>query len=133
MIGLSYRLDLELQRVADAADKAADKAMRPVAYAAAQEAKRSIRRTRSRKPAPEGQPPRTRTGRAKKAVRYAMEIRGYQYVVGFAASVIGQAMGAHERGETYKGTAFPQRPTMGPALAHVGPLLGRTWEGRIGD
>jgi len=132
MFSAALKIELDFQRVLDAADKAADKAMRPVAFAIARSAKASILRSPKGEPSPPGEPVRTRKGRAPRAIRYEMEQRGFLYVIGFDAAKIGPVMGAHERGERYKETDLPARPTIGPALEKNLPLLGRTWEGRIG-
>lgn len=98
----------------------------------------SIRRTaigfirRSKRAAPEGQPPTTRKGLIKKAMFFHVDKQAERAVIGPRYSVIGDAVAAQEFGGTYKGGTYPKRPVMGPALQQSLPRLPAKFKGSIG-
>jgi len=116
-------------KVLEAAKKAGFKNFGHAAASISKDAKASI--ISSPDPSPAGSPPHTRKrNHYRRAIRYKAEQDGA--VIGFAASVIGQAGRAHEFGGDYMGEIYPARPTMGPALERAAPRFGGSWEGSIG-
>lgn len=87
-------------------------------------------------PSEPGEPPHTHPrggrgrGRLPRSIRYARE-GADRVVIGPRASVIGQAMVAHEFGGTHRGAAYSKRPVMGPALMRALPRIGSQWKGSI--
>ena len=78
-----------------------------------------------------GQPPHTRRGALRNAILYDVNERSA--IIGPRLSRIGQSGAVHEFGEIYKGTDYPERPYMGPALqASLGRFLD-SWRGSIGE
>jgi hypothetical protein len=92
-------------------------------------ARRSIRR--SRKASPPGQPPHTRRGQLKRAVRYVVEKERGRVLIGPAYTVVGRSAAAHEFGGRYKRQVYPKRPLMGPALLKIRSRLPRMWADSI--
>ena len=92
-------------------------------------ARRSIRR--SRKASPPGQPPHTRRGQLKRALRYAVEKERERVLIGPTYTVVGRSAAAHEFGGRYKRQVYPKRPLMGPALMKMKDRLPRMWAGSI--
>lgn len=132
-----FDLDFKLEDLTPALEEAADKAaFRNFGHAAA-----SIRKDaastieRSREPSEPGQPPHTRRGQLPRAIRYAVDELGGDVgaVVGPRASLVGESGAAHEIGGEYKGTEFPERPFMGPALERALPRFAEQWRGSIGE
>lgn len=91
---------------------------------------RRVRRARHQ-PAPAGQPIRTQSGRARRSIVYAADHEGA--VIGPRYSVMGESMSAHEHGGSYMGADYPQRPTMGPALAENEDRFAEDWQGSFGE
>ena len=91
-------------------------------------ARRSIRRRKG--PSRKGTPPHTHTGRIKKAIMFAVESND-NAVIGPTVERIGQAGGAHEHGERFKGDRFDKRPFMGPALEKMRTKLPKRWQGSV--
>jgi phage gpG-like protein len=92
-------------------------------------AQRSIRKGKTAAPA--GQPPRTRKGRLKQAIQYAVETSRGSVVVGPNVDVAGTSGAAHEHGGQYRDENYPQRPFMGPALQKVKDRLPAFWAGSV--
>ena len=117
MIGYHVKLKLEIQRLVK---KATDEGIfRNLGHAAASiraTAKRLITRVRRGTPSKPGEPIHTRTGRARKSILFAVDRGQQEAVIGFNAAYMGRSMEPHEKGGSYMGTDYPDRPTMGPAL-----------------
>lgn len=91
-------------------------------------ARRSIKKGgKKRGPGPPGQPPRTRRGRLKKSILYAVERDRQRVTIGPDYMQMGTSAAAHEHGGKYKKERFPKRPFMGPALEKIAPRLPRHW------
>lgn len=129
MFGLHVNVIDETKRVGDAAARATYRNLGHAAASIRKDAQASI--TKSAEASPPGEPPHTRRGQARRAILFAVERDKQSAVVGFAESRIGEAMSAHEHGGEYKGTEFPQRPTMGPALERNLDRFAADWAGSI--
>lgn len=92
--------------------------------------RRSIRR-RKKASAP-GKPPHTRRGQLKRAILYAVNKERQEAVIGAAHSEVGTSGRAHEKGGTYKGEHYDQRPFAGPGLEAIRPRLPSFWRGSVG-
>ena len=130
MIAMDTHVEFAAQPIKKAADKAVFESLGHAAGSTRRAAIKSIRK--SAKPAAPDRPVHTKKGLAKRAVLYAADEELGEAVVGFSASVIGEAMAAHERGDFYRGTLYPKRPTIGPALEAGAARLGEAIEGSIG-
>jgi hypothetical protein len=158
MIGMAFRLHIDTKPLEKAVDKGAYKSFSHAAASIAKTGKAKIQRAprvtsqqqkatkrdargrflkgsgkKSRKtrtiPAPVGQAPHTKSGQSRRAIRFEASKTGA--VIGFRRSIIGEAMSAHEHGKRYKGTDFPQRPTMGPSLEENLNRFASSWQGSI--
>ena len=116
------KLQLRLERITKAAERARGGNLRSAGYLVATLAKGLIKRSRvASRP---GQPPSTRRGLVRRAIRYRVADDKRSVVIGPAHSVVGTAGKAHEFGGRYMGATFPARPFMGPALEQAVPLIG---------
>jgi phage gpG-like protein len=127
MIGMALKIIDETEQVKQAVDKSTYKNLGHAAASIRKDANATIER--SPEPSRPGRPPHTRRGQAKRALRYAVE--NDMAVIGFSASVVGEAMAAHEFGGQYKGEDFPERPTMGPTLEKDADKLPGFWSGEV--
>jgi len=116
------RLQLRLDRIAKAVERARAGNLRAVGYLIATLAKPKIKR--SKRASLPGEPPTTRRGLMRKAIRYELAADKRSVVIGPAASIVGTAGQPHEHGGRYKGESYPERPFMGPALQEALPLIG---------
>lgn len=117
------------KRVREAAEKAARRAFAKAAYRIFRDAQSSIER--STNPSPPGEPPHTRRGQLKRAIRYDATKDGA--VIGPVASMVGTAGEAHEFGGGYRGQDYPERPFMGPALERELDNFAGEFTGSIGQ
>jgi len=69
---------------------------------------------------------------AKRSVFYSADKELEEVVIGFLGSKIGPIMGTHERGGIFKGTSYPARPTVGPALERAIPRIGPEFKDSLG-
>ena len=92
-------------------------------------ARRSIRR--SGMPSRPGQPPHTRRGQLKRALRYAVDKSRERVLIGPAYTVVGRSAAAHEFGGRYRRDTYAKRPFMGPALMKIRSRLPRMWADSI--
>jgi phage gpG-like protein len=128
MIDLKITTALNLEKIQEAADRAAKGAFARAAFKIRKTAMESIR------PSPTasepGQPPRTRRGQLRRAILYHADVTGA--VIGPRESIVGSAGEAHEFGGEHRGAQFPERPFMAPALEeHVEDFAGE-FSGSIG-
>ena len=77
-----------------------------------------------------GSPPFTRRGQLRNAILF--DVNDKSAIIGPRQSFVGQAGAAHELGETFRGTDYPERPYMGPALEEALPRFARNWKASIG-
>lgn len=90
-------------------------------------AKRLIRT--SPRPAPRGQPPRTRgRKRLRKAILFAVDKIRELALIGPSYRIAGISGAEHEHGADWR-KPMDERPFMGPALEKAKPKLPREWEG----
>lgn len=111
---LEAKIQLRLDRIRQAVDRAKAGSIRAAAYVVSTTAKGKIKT--SAETSEPGQPPTTRRGLLRRAVQYAVTQDKSLAVIGPAFSVVGTAGQAHEFGGRYKGQSFPARPFMRPAL-----------------
>lgn len=125
MITLEAKLQLRLERIAKAAERAKTGNLRSVGYLISTIAKQKIKRGRGASPA--GSPPHTRRGVLRRAIRYGVTSDKNSVVIGPAYSLAGTGGQPHEHGGRYMGAMFERRPTMGPSLEEAVPLIGPRW------
>lgn len=123
------RIQLRFERILKAVEKARAGNLFSVGYLVANIAKNKIKRSKYASEA--GQPPATRRGLLRKAIRYAVAQNKESVVIGPVASLVGQAGMAHEFGGKYKGERFPARPFMGPSLDEALPQIGPKFRGSV--
>ena len=130
MFGVSVTKIIDhMHKVREAADKAARRAFAKAAYRIFRDAQASIER--SAEPSAPGDPPHTRRGQLKRAIRYAADKDGA--VIGPLASMVGTSAMAQEFGGVYRGATFPERAFMGPALSRELSGFAGEFEGSIGS
>lgn len=117
------------RRVQQAADRAARRAFAKAAFRIFRDAQSTIQR--SGEPAAPGEPPHTRRGHLRRAIRYHASAEGA--VIGPTASTVGEAGSAHEFGGAFRGQAYPARPFMGPALERELTNFAGEFAGSIGE
>jgi phage gpG-like protein len=100
--------------VAKAAHDGAVRMLQKAAFAIFKTAQAEIQE--DPKPSPAGQPPHTRRGQIKRAMRYSVERAEEYAVIGPRESLVGTSAAAQEFGGQYKRQEYPKRPFMGPAL-----------------
>jgi hypothetical protein len=147
MFGVNTKLVTDLQKLEAAQDKGALKSFSHAAASIRLTAIASIERSNT--PGPAGGPIRSRLNYKRKRKKTSTPRRKHARpglaknraiffkadkhgaVIGFAYSRIKDAMSAHEHGKKYKGTKFPKRPTMQPALERRLARFHREWQGSI--
>jgi hypothetical protein len=82
-------------------------------------------------PSKPGTPPKSPTGRLKKAVQFAVDRDGQSAVIGPRGDYVRNIGAVHEFGGTHYGDKYPARPFMGPALERSRPKLPRHWAGVV--
>lgn len=82
-------------------------------------------------PSKPGQPPHTRRGQLKRAIKY--HATKDSAVIGPEGSKVGTSSEAHEFGKRYKGTKYPARPFMGPARDANSSRFASAFAGSIGS
>jgi len=140
-VDFETRVRLREQRLLKAIERAASGSLRSVGYAISQIAKAKIKRgptagggrgrRRKTKPSSPGQPPHTRRGQLRRAIRYAMTSDQAAVVVGPVYSMVEDVGKAHEFGGKYKGERYPRRPFMGPSLEEALPKIGPQFKGSV--
>jgi hypothetical protein len=114
MFGLSFHFEDNTPRVATAARKGSFRSFGHAAAAIAKTARAKIET--SDQPSAPGEPPHTRRGQLRRAIRYAQDKARDEAVIGPLASIVGESGAAHEKGEEFHGEDFDLRPFMLPAL-----------------
>ena len=117
------------RQVLAAAERAARRTFARAAYRIMRDAKASIER--SAEPSLPGDPPHTRRGQLRRAIRYDATKDGA--VIGPLASMMGGAGAAHEFGGAFRREQFPARPFMGPALERELDNFAGEFAGSIGE
>lgn len=129
MIGAKVTIDYQPQTVVQAAEDATYRSLGHAAASIRLDAIESIQRDSG--PSPAGQPPHTRRGLIRRAIRYFVD-RAKQYaIIGTAASVIDQAGEPHEHGGKFRRQKFEPRPFMRPALLRKSGRLPDHWRDSI--
>jgi hypothetical protein len=119
------------KKIYSAAEKAARKALAKSAYRVMQGAKALIERDESY--SEPGMPPHTRRGQLRSAIRYTINYRLPDAVIGPTASGFAQAGQVHEFGGTFMGGEYPARPFMRPALNDELDNFAGGFAGSIGE
>ena len=129
MFGSTAKTEVNTKPLAKAVDDATFRNLGHAAATIRKDAAASIEKVDG--PSPEGQPIHTHRGAyARRALRYAVETDFA--VIGPRASMVGEAFAAHEFGEVFRGTDYPERPTMGPALERNLDRFASSWAGSVG-
>ena len=123
---ISFKMEAKIQfrrdRILKAIQRANEGWLNSVGYLISSTAKGLIKR--STREASPGEPPHTRRGLLRRAIRYRVASDRKSVVIGPTFSRVGTAGAAHEHGGRYKGETYPRRPFMGPALDEVLPRIG---------
>jgi hypothetical protein len=102
------------KKVYTAAQRAASKAIAKSAYRIFRDAQSTI--IRDPDPSTPGTPPHTRRGMLRKGIRYQVNYRVPDAVIGPVGSVLADIGELHEFGGERYGSEYPPRPYMQPAL-----------------
>jgi phage gpG-like protein len=132
MIDIKATVEPQMQKVQQAADKAAYRNFRHAGFSIAKAAKALI--VKSPDPSKPGSPPTTR-GKARKSLKSAIFTNSDKEsaMIGPRASFVGTSGEVHEFGKSRGGEQFPQRSFMGPALQASLPRFAADWQGSIGE
>ena len=120
-----------LKKVAEAARKASLDRLRRAAAGIRKDAQASIENAPG--PSAPGSPPHSRRGQIRNAIIYDVDADNLSAVIGPRASRVGQSARAHERGGEFKGTEYPARPFMEPAMVGRLESFAGSFSGSIGD
>jgi len=127
---LKSKITDNTQQVAQAAEKAAFRNFGHAAASLRKQAAESIQKAEG--PSPVGTAPHTHKRQfLKRAFRYWRDKESA--IIGPRFSIVGDAAAAHEFGEDYKGTQFPERPFMGPLIEKNADRFADQWRGSIGE
>ena len=130
MFRLTVKTEDNTRAVENAANKAKFRNFRHGAASVSKSAKASIEKSEG--PSEPGSPPHThRRIFFRRAIRYAVSPEGA--VIGPRESIIGTSGQPHEFGGNYKGSTYPARPFMRPALEEAAPRFAGSWKGSIGS
>jgi hypothetical protein len=111
------KLVFETAALMAAAKKATARALKIAGFEIRKSAIESIESVPTRLPSFAGQPPHTHKGNyLKRAILYSVDEAEETAVIGPSIDKVGTSGKAHEFGGDYKGTEYPARPFMGPAL-----------------
>ena len=132
MIGATTKVEVNTQRIVEAAKRSTFENLRHAAFRISKDAKASI--VKSKEPSGQGDPPTTR-GRGGHNLRGAIFVDADKEsaIIGPRASFVGDSGEAHEFGKTRKGDQFDERPFMGPALERNLDRFASDWGGSIGE
>jgi phage gpG-like protein len=129
VIGTSIKIEDFLPKVEAAAEKTT---FRNLAHGVAAIRKTAIASIeKSEVPSQPGEPPHTRRGQLPRAIVF--DVGTDSAVVGPRHSVVDEAGAAHEFGEEFRDTDFPERAYMGPALQANVDRFAANWSGSIGE
>jgi phage gpG-like protein len=130
MIDVKVTVQLDLKPVDKAVQKAKFENFRHAAQSISKDVKGTL--VKSDGPSAPGSPPHThKRVFLRRAIAYRYDKEGA--VIGPRASIVGQAGAAHEFGGNYKGTNYPERPFMQPALDRATPRFAGNWAGSVGQ
>jgi hypothetical protein len=129
MIGARAKVTENMRAVAKQAKDGTFESLSHAAGYIRKVAKSSIRP--GRKPSQSGQPPHTQTRRLPRAIVYAVDRRVGEAVIGPSAELVGPAGKPHEHGGRFRGTFYPERPFMLPALMKSKPRLPTFWANSV--
>jgi hypothetical protein len=115
--------------VEKAVQRADMRALQKAAYQIFKDAQSSIEQ--SDKPSPAGQPPHSRKGQLKRAIRYSVEKSEEMAVIGPRESEVGTSAEPEEFGGEYKGSQYPKRSFMGPALQRNISSIPSLWSAEV--
>jgi hypothetical protein len=131
MIGAKVKTVDQFDKVAKAEKEASFKNLGHAAGGVRLIARRSIRT--SDEPSQPGTPPHTSgRKRLRNAILFAVEKQLGRATIGPSEEIAGQSGGAMEHGGLYRGTFYPVRPFMGPALVKAAPRMPEQWANSIG-
>lgn len=129
-MSVKTRIKLDTGKVRRAVQKSNYTSLNHAAAALRLIVRRSIRR--SKKPGPAGQPPRTRRGQIKRAIKFDVDPKRAIALIGPDAEVVGDSAKAHEFGGRYRGEQYEQRPFMRPGFDIIRPRLPAMWANSVG-
>lgn len=130
MVEVKVKTTDDMNKVKSAASDAAFKNFRHAAASMSKDVKASLETAEGA--SHPGAPPHTHRGAyLRRAIRY--EADGDSAIVGPTFAAVGLAGSAHEFGGDYKGSEYPARPFMGPALLRAIPRFAGSWQGSIGQ
>lgn len=138
MIGFEWQFIDLTPMVQVAADKASFKNVGHAASSIRKDAIDSIKQAEG--PSRPGTPPHTHTGgttkrgtqkkgHLQKSIAFAENKAAQEAIAGPMLSVVGLAGEAHEKGGSFRGDQFPERPFMGPALQRAIPRFTGSFAG----
>jgi phage gpG-like protein len=130
MFTLTAKTEDTTKKVEQAAEKANFRNFRHGAASVSKAAKQSIQRRPG--PSAPGEPPNThRRIFLRRSIRFAATKTSA--IIGPMKSIVGMSAQAHEFGGTYKGSTYPARPFMQPAMVKSAPRFAGEWKGSIGS
>jgi len=154
MIDAQVKFERQERKLLEAVDRAKAGSLSSTAFVVRETAIRSIKQSKAirgyfRKknrrgkvvlatyyePAPAGQPPlahRRGLGFFRAGVKYAVDQRKDDAVVGWAHSKVKGMFRTHEHGGTFRGAQYDKRPTMAPALQASIDKFHRDWQSSVG-
>ena len=131
MFGFTVKVEPEMQRVEQAADRSIITNIRHAAFAIRKTIRESIKK--SSEPAEPGQPVATRGKRGNVRNAIFAVVEDDVAIIGPRASFVGDAMEAHEFGGTRGKNRYEPRPTSGPGLEANTDRFAESFRGSIGE
>jgi len=129
-LSMKVKTERAFHKVGAAIDKAGAINIYRAAWLVSTLAKASIKTSKA--PSQPGQPPTTRRGVLRRAIRYAVYDNKKGAVIGPEASRVDVSARPHELGGSYKGQSFLPRPFMHPALKLAAPRFAGSFKGKLG-
>ena len=140
MIAFSLKFIDTTNKVVTDLSRAAFRNIQRAAFAIRADAIASIKDEEG--PSPPGTPPhthtakttrsgKTRKGHLPRSIVYAADRSRMDAVIGPRFSVVGLSAEAHEKGEVFYGTDYPERAFMGPALDRQTEAFGNSFAGSL--
>jgi hypothetical protein len=124
--------DNQLQRIAQATERAKRGNLSAAAYLLMMKAKESIRGASKKRASAPGTPPHAHVGWFRGAVRYKFDKERGSALIGFIHSRVELVASTHEHGLKEDGRQYPQRATMEPALRAVVKNFHERWRNSVG-